>query len=285
MSATQGPMFEAGTQRWRAPGGGQYEQGGWSQSLNEWKQQASSWWQSQGDPANGNRSRAETWGSLLGGGVLAVFGISRRSWPGAALAAAGGYLIYRGVAARRQTNHVHVQQAFTINKPVEEVWRFWRDFRNLPKFMKHLENVEPSSDRYSYWTARAPMGGRVCWHAEITDERENQYLVWRSLPGSDIENLGSVEFRRAPGNRGTEIHVSLDYRPPAGKLGKVVATFFGEEPEQQVREDLRHFKQLMEAGEIPTTAGQPHGRRSLLVKAERAAWREPHEQHELQRTA
>jgi uncharacterized membrane protein len=219
--------------------------------------------------------QAETWGSLLGGSALAAFGVSRRSWPGVALAAAGGFLVYHGASVRRGLHPIDVRASFTINKPVEEVWRFWRDFSNLPRFMTHLESVQPTSTRYSHWTARAPMGRQISWHAEIIEERENEYLVWRSLPGSEVHNAGSVEFRRAPGNRGTEIHVSLQYRPPAGRIGAALASLFGESAQQQVREDLRHLKQLLEAGEIPTTEGQPHGRRSAMVKAAHRVWREP----------
>jgi uncharacterized membrane protein len=224
---------------------------------------------------NGRWIQAETWGSLLGGSALAVFGMSRKSWPGAALAAAGGFLIYHGANVQRGLHPIDVRASFTINKPVEEIWRFWRDFTNLPRFMTHLQSVQPTSERYSHWTARAPMGRQISWHAEIIEERENEYLVWRSLPGSEVQNAGSVEFRRAPGNRGTEIHVTLQYRPPAGRVGHAVASLFGESARQQVREDLRHFKQLMEAGEIPTIEGQPHGTRSAMVKAAQRAWQEP----------
>jgi uncharacterized membrane protein len=234
---------------------------------------------------HGRWERAESWGSMLGGTALAVFGVSRRSWPGAAVAAAGGYLIYHGVSSRRAVQAVDVRVSFTVNKPVEEVWRFWRNFANLPKFMTHLQTVQPTTAQYSYWTARAPMGTTVSWYAEILEEREHEYLVWQSLPGSDVHNRGSVEFRRAPGNRGTEIHVMLEYQPPGGRLGAAVASLFGESAEQQVREDLRHFKQLMEAGEIPMTEGQPHGRRSLMAKAVQRVSREPKEPVTMERTA
>jgi uncharacterized membrane protein len=232
------------------------------------------------------RSRAATVASLIGGGALAFFGIARRSLPGAAVAAGGGFLIYHGLSGRKRVPSVHVHVSYTINQPVEQVWKFWRNLENLPRFMSHLESVRPTSPRYSYWTARSPLGNRVSWHAEIIDERENHYLVWQSLPGSDIENVGSVELRPAPGNRGTEIHVTTDYRPPGGKLAEAVASLFGGLLQQQVREDVRHFKQLMEAGEIPTTEGQPHGRRSALMKVAKAARQQPAgEPASMQRTA
>jgi uncharacterized membrane protein len=220
-----------------------------------------------GGGRNGRRGRlatVEPWASVIGGGALAIYGATRRSLSGAALAAVGGLLVYHGATEKRNPSRIHVERTMTVLKPVNEVYRFWRNFENLPRFMSHVESVKTTGDRWSEWTARAPFGARVSWHAEITDERENQYIVWRSLPGSDIENVGSVHFREAPGNRGTEITVSLEYNPPAGKAGHAIAHLFGESPTQQIREDLRHFKQLIEAGEIPTTQGQPHGRRSLI---------------------
>ncbi|HYG98756.1 MAG TPA: SRPBCC family protein [Terriglobales bacterium] len=219
----------------------------------------------------GRLAAAEPWASVIAGSALAIYGVSRKSFPGSALAAVGGLLIYHGATAERRQTAVRVERTLTILKPIGEVYRFWRNFENLPRFMTHLESVKVSGDRFSEWTARGPMGAKISWHAEITDERENQYIVWRSLPGSDIENVGSVQFRQAPGDRGTEVTVSIQYNPPAGIVGDALARMFGRAPDQQVREDLRHFKQLMEAGEIPTTEGQPHGRRSMLGKAA-AAW-------------
>jgi len=223
----------------------------------------------------GRLAAAEPWASMIGGGALAVYGATRRSVSGAALAAVGGLLVYHGATAEKIPEQIHIERSQTILKPVEEVYRFFRNFENLPRFMSHLESVRTTSDsRRSEWRARGPMHAKVTWHAEITDERENQYIVWRSLPGSDIENVGSVQFRKAPGERGTEVAVSLEYAPPAGKLGHELARLFGENPEQQIREDLRHFKQLMECGEIPTTEGQSHGRRSVIGKAAEYAARE-----------
>jgi uncharacterized membrane protein len=228
------------------------------------------------EPRAARLADVEPWASVIGGSALALFGVTRKSLTGAALAAFGGYLVYHGATgSERGLQRVHVQKSFTIYKPPEELYRFWRNFANLPRFMSHLESVEVTGDRYSRWTARTPLGGRVSWNAELTDERENEYLVWRSLPGSDLQVDGSVEFRRAPGDRGTEVRAAISYTPPAGKVGHVLAGFFGESPEQQIREDLRHFKQLMEAGEIPTTAGQPHGRRSMMVSAVQRAYRDP----------
>jgi uncharacterized membrane protein len=124
--------------------------------------------------------------------------------------------------------------------------------------MQHLESVTVNNGR-SHWVAKAPFDRLVEWDAEITDEQENERIAWRSVEGAGIRNQGEVRFRPAPGNRGTEVDVSLQYEPPGGSLGAAVAKLWGEEPDSQVREDLRHFKEVMEAGETPTTQGQPTG--------------------------
>jgi uncharacterized membrane protein len=117
----------------------------------------------------------------------------------------------------------------------------------------------------SHWVARGPANTRFAWDAEIVEELPNKSIRWQSIPGSEIDSQGSVEFVKAPGDRGTEVRVQLVYEAPAGKAGAALASIFGEEPEQQVREDLRHFKQLMEAGEIATINGQPSGRRGAIT--------------------
>ena len=156
---------------------------------------------------------------------------------------------------RRQSNRVRVERVTTVNKPVHEVYEFWREFQNFPRFMRHLESVEVLGDRRSRWRANAPAGRTVEWEAEMLEDREDEWIAWRSLPGSQIENSGSVRFSPAPGARGTEVRVQLQYSPPAGRLGRGIAWLFGEEPEQQIHDDLHRFKQLMETGEIPLSDG------------------------------
>lgn len=154
---------------------------------------------------------------------------------------------------------VSVEKVVTINASVEDVFNFWRDFEHLPSFMAHLETVHNIDDRRSHWVAKAPLGTTVEWDAEIVDERPNEIIAWRSLPGAHIPNQGRVQFKPATGNRGVEVRVSLEYNPPAGKLGALAAKVFGEEPDLQVAGDLRRLKQVLEAGEVPTTEGQPMG--------------------------
>lgn len=151
-----------------------------------------------------------------------------------------------------------VARSITVNRSRSEVYAFWRNFENLPQFMKHLDKVSVLDERRSEWTARAPMGRRVSWEAEILEDVPNERISWRSLPGSTITNAGMVLFADAPGDRGTEIHVELEYKPPAGMLGTTVALLFREEPKEQLFEDLRAFKQVMEIGEVMVSDASRH---------------------------
>jgi len=157
---------------------------------------------------------------------------------------------------------IRIAQSVTINRSPEEIYRYWRDFQNLPRFMKHLESVRATGDRRSHWVAKAPAGRTVEWDAEITEDRPNELIAWRSLEGSDVDSVGSVRFERAPGGRGTIVKVDMQYSPPAGRAGAAVAKLLGAGPEWKVKDDLRRFKRLMEVGEIITTEGQPAGRAS-----------------------
>jgi uncharacterized membrane protein len=149
----------------------------------------------------------------------------------------------------------HVRKAVTINRPIEEVYRFWRDFENLPRFMSNLESVRNTGERRSHWVAQAPMGKAVEWDAELVEDRPNELIAWRSLPGASIDNAGQVRFRPAPGGRGTEVEVELQFAPPGGTLGRTVAKLFGKDPAQEIESDLRRFKQVMETGEIVRSEG------------------------------
>jgi uncharacterized membrane protein len=162
---------------------------------------------------------------------------------------------YDTEARRPRHRHVRVEKTITINRPVEAVYRFWRNFENFPRFMRHLTSVEDLGNGRTRWRAKAPAGMTVKWDAEILQERENEWIAWRSVEGSQVENSGSVRFQPAPGARGTEVRVQLEYHPPAGTFGRVLTYLFGEDPEQQVKDDLRRFKQLVETGEIPISDG------------------------------
>lgn len=145
---------------------------------------------------------------------------------------------------------VHVTRTITINKSPEEVYEFWHDFENLPRFMRHLESVRVLDGRRSHWKAKAPAGKAVEWKAEITEDRPNELIAWRSVENADVDNRGSVRFRPAPGSRGTEVMVELRYDPPGGVVAAQLAKLFHEEPGQQVQDDLHHLKQVLEIGEV-----------------------------------
>ena len=147
---------------------------------------------------------------------------------------------------------VHVYESITINRPPQELFSFWRDFRNLPRFMEHLEDVKVLSPTRSVWTAKAPVGMRVRWEADVINEIEGELIGWQSTENADVATAGSVRFVPS-GAGGTEIIVHLQYEPPGRKLGSLVASMFGEEPSQQIRADLRRLKEMLETGEVPRT--------------------------------
>ena len=236
-------------------------------------------------PGNGsaavNVGRVERYASAGVGGLLALWGLRRGGVGGALLAALGGGLLYRGVtghcdlyqalgvntdqpgsepATSIPAGHgVKVEESVTVNRPVGEVYRFWRNLENLPRFMDNLESVKVEGNR-SHWVAKAPLGASVSWDAEIINEKPDELIAWRSLEGSTVSTAGSVHFTPAQGGRATEVRVNLKYDPPLGKAGVAVARLFSEHPARQIRDDLRRFKQIMESGGVPAEAGQSRGR-------------------------
>jgi uncharacterized membrane protein len=209
--------------------------------------------------------------SVAAGAVLAALGLRQRGLPGIMIAGIGGALAYRGVTGHSfaydamkvstADRGIHAEAAFLINRSPEDLYQFWRNFANLPRIMNYLERVDVIDQNHSHWVARvAPTSvGKLEWDAEITHDEPGARIGWRSLAGADVDNVGEIRFVRAMGDRGTEVHVSLDYHPPAGNLGHWIATLFGRSPRFQMREELRNFKRLMETGEIPTIIGQPRG--------------------------
>lgn len=211
----------------------------------------------------------EKWASIVGGSAMVLFGLQQRSLRGVLTAIAGGSLAYHGVTAEKSLTDkvseatglnkaVKVEKTVTIsNKSPEELYNFWHDFENLPTFMKHLKSVTVQDVRRSHWVASAPLGQTVEWDADIINDLPNQLIAWASIEGAEVDNSGFVRFQPASGDRGTEVKVVLEYNIPGGALTAAVAKLFGEEPEQQIGDELNRFKQLMEAGEIATTEGQP----------------------------
>ncbi len=186
-----------------------------------------------------------SWQTLVGGGLLV-----------AAIASAGIALSRK----RSPEQGIEVEKAITILKPAGELFAFWRQFQNLPRFTKHLVSVSVRGP-ITHWVARAPIGQTVEWDAQVVDEDFGHHIHWRSLPGASIPNEGAVEFEELSNGRGTVVRVALRYDPPGGEAAALLSKLFGEEPSLQVAEDLRRFRQLMEAGEVLETEGQPHGKR------------------------
>jgi len=214
-----------------------------------------------------NVGEVERWGSFVGGAALTLYGLGRGGLGGLALAAVGGSLVYRGVSGHCDVyrtlgvstaerhgprtsvpagHGVRVQTDITVLKSREELFRFWRNLENLPRIMRHLESVRDLDGKRSHWVARGPLGVRAAWDAEIIAERENELIGWRSLEGSEVNAAGSVHFAPGAGGRGTTIEVVLKYDPPGGKPGIAMAKLFGQDPAEQIREDLRSFKRFME---------------------------------------
>lgn len=231
-----------------------------------------------------NIGTLERYASAVGGGVMLSAGLRRMGTRapglGLILSALGGYLVYRGVSGRSwlykligaspgrppATSHplsreISVREAVTIQRTGEELYRAWRHLRDLPRFMRRVQEVEVIDDETSRWTVRGPGGRSLRWEAMIVDDIPGERIAWVTLPGSDVEHRGRIAFEPAAGDRGTIMRVELIYRPPAGALGAAIAGLLGRGPAHEVRHDLRRFKQQMEAGELTSNAG-PAARRS-----------------------
>ena len=229
-----------------------------------------------------NIGMAERAASLATGVGLLSYILVRRPKLTLPLGLEAGYMLYRGATGHcvfyqmldinRSENGmggIKVQRSLTINRPRDQLFRIWRNTENLPRFMKHLKSVkvDATDNARSHWVVTGPLGRDIEWDSEIIEERENEYIAWSSLPGCIVESRGSVQFMDAPGDRGTILYILMEYQPPAGSLGAAFAKLFGEEPSQQIRDDLRHFKQIMETGEVATAEGQTSGRNQNFEKS------------------
>jgi uncharacterized membrane protein len=179
-------------------------------------------------------------------------------------AAVAGYALYKSWAGRTSSpgkNAIFVSKSITIDRPVREIYRFWRNLENLPRAMRHLESVEERPNGRSHWRAKGPAGRTIEWDAEMLVDREGEIISWRSIEGADVPNEGTVRFKDVGNGQRTEVKVSLTYHPPGGAFGVAIAKLFGEEPSQQVEEDLRKLKKELESGGAaltnPVAAAQP----------------------------
>lgn len=234
-----------------------------------------------GDETTGIVATAVGGAALLAGGVaLLAYAARERSWRAAGLALAGVPLVYRGAtghwlpqawtggetgaAAAELPELPKLRASAIVDRPAGELYAFWRRLENLPRFMKNLQSVTEAGGNRSHWVGKTPFGWTAEWDAELTAEEPGRRLAWRSLPGSSVETAGEVRFTTATGNRGTMVFVTMEAGLPGNMLGRIVEPVVHHGIERQVREDLRRFKEIMEAGEIATIDGQPAGQRPLL---------------------
>jgi uncharacterized membrane protein len=225
-----------------------------------------------------NLHTLERYLSAAGGAYLTICGVRRGFRGGSLHMLIGAELMRRALSGHSYTYQafgvrtapqgaesvpyeqgVHVQLAFTIAKPRNEVYAFWRRFSNLPRVMRYLTSVDEREGGVTRWTMKGPMGMQVHWDAEIVTDVENEKIAWRSLPESQVASAGTVQFKDAPGHRGTEVRIHLQYCPPAGYVGAYGAKLFGRDARSAIEADCWRLKQYLETGEIATTEGQPHG--------------------------
>jgi uncharacterized membrane protein len=210
---------------------------------------------------------------MLGAGALVAYGVSRRSKTGTAIAGIGGVLAY-GAMRQMSSEPSEAKATFLVNASPEECYNLWHHFEVLPRFMAHVKSVRMVGNNRSEWVALGPLQREVRWTAETRENQPDRRISWASLPNSDIETSGSVEFRPDPQGRGTFVTAEVRYSAPGGALGTAFATMMGKNPEFMVREDLRRFKALVECGEVPTTVGQTHGPRGVHGHTEQVLFRE-----------
>jgi len=211
--------------------------------------------------------------SAIGGGLLAVAGVRKRSIAGGAMVIAGSELLRRAVTGRSFLYQVlgtrtagtgqgaattsvpyelgtRVESAIRINRPRQEVYWFWRDLSNLPRFMKHVKSVETTGPGRTHWVASGPAGRCVEWNAEMINEVDGERIGWRSVEGSQVDHAGSVQFRDTP-DGGTDVSVRLQYNPPAGAVGTMIAQLFRADPQDEIHADLMRLKDHLEHRKVP----------------------------------
>lgn len=229
------------------------------------------------EPKSGSAAglnETEKWASIVGGSALVLMGLQQRSLRGILTAIAGGGLAYHGATADKSLTDkvgeavgankpLRVEKSVTINRSADDLYSFWRNFENLPKFMKHLQAISVLDAQRSHWVTKAPLGQTVEWDAQIIQDLPNQLIAWASAEGAQVDNSGFVRFTPIGRDRGTEVKIVIEYAVPGGQLTTAIAKLFGEAPEQQIGDELNRFKQLMETGEIATTEGQSSGRAPL----------------------
>jgi uncharacterized membrane protein len=231
---------------------------------------------------NGNNltNNTERQLALVGGSLFMLMAVRERSWPGLILGALGTTLLVRGLTGESllnkmgintadadwlpqalQPSGLAVTESLTVNCTPGEAYQYWRNLENLPHFMTHLESVKVEANGRSHWVVKAPAGITLTWDAEITDDRPNEMIQWQTLPSAAVQHTGRVHFKPAPAGRGTEVMAHFHYEPPGGIVGEAFAYLANNFTEQFIREEIRRFKAVLEAGEVPTIEGQPAARK------------------------
>jgi uncharacterized membrane protein len=219
----------------------------------------------------------QRWVAGVGGAAILWYGLRQRGmsrWP---LAALGAGLLYQGIAGdnlldripvaqdipvvRQMTSaptQLRIRKSLTVNRPADELYAYWHNLENLPTFMKHVKSVQDLGGGRSHWVVNVLTDMELEWDARITEDRPGEMIAWETLPEAQVQNRGYVKF--IPTARGTEVSVSIEYDPPGAMLGRFAGGAVKFIAEQQIKEEIRNFKRLMETGEIPTTDGQPAAR-------------------------
>ena len=218
--------------------------------------------------------------SAVLGGALLTFGLGRRSLGGAALALAGGGLLFRSLGGQQEartelapsvtergsrgaepvTGPKVLVRSITIQKPASELYRAWRVAENLSKVMGHFADVTTAGPDLQHWKVRGPLGRKLEWDSHVVEEHPGEFLRWQALEGADVPNDGWVRFRPAPGDWGTVVTLQFRFDPPGGVLGDAVVKLLGGAPDRLAFKTLRRFKSLVETGELPTTGPNPAAR-------------------------
>ena len=226
------------------------------------------------EPASDQNASEMTRLACLAGGGLASYAAWRSGGvSGILMGILGGALIYQGTTGHapipkqmagmgRKGRDVHLISTITIGRPASDIYEFWKGFTRLPQIMSYLDRVEPRGEKLTHWVASPPHGGTVEWDAEVTEDVPDQRIAWRSIEGSDLPNWGAVRFNKAPGDRGTEVHLSMHYEPPGGKIGAAAGHLLEGMSEEVLKQNLRHLKAYLETGEIPTNITTSQGRSS-----------------------
>lgn len=229
-----------------------------------------------------NVGQAERWVSAFSGGALLVMALLRRDKLGIGLGIAGIPLLQRGITGHCYTYQLldittvenspstkselpaqkglRVQRRMTINRSSEDLYAYWHDVEKAPTFMRHIASVTRTGERTSHWTAKGPFGRTIEWNSEILQDMPGRLIAWHVHGKPNTANAGKVTFEPAPANQGTIVTLELDFLQLNGPLLASVRNIVGQAPEREALEDLRHFRELMEAGELPTTHGQPTGK-------------------------